>query len=195
MLDRVILTILLMFHYNIVFTNPNTANEMGRQVGDKPNNAGGSIFKMLVIRKVIMVLPTLLSVCFRLYEPLSVLDWSAFIVSTIGLSISFWAYLTLGNYYTFTLGIRKDHKIVTDGPYKYFAHPGYLGQFLITIASTIFYRVNIFLTISICIYIIYAFVERMRDEEAMLIKEFGDEYKEFVSSRWRMMPGLFEILR
>ena len=38
-----------------------------------------------------------------------------------------WCYQTLGRFFTWDLAVRKDHKLVTIGPYSIVRHPSYLG--------------------------------------------------------------------
>lgn len=194
MLDRVLLTIIFHFYRSIVAIDPNTGNELGKKTDDVVNPIGNHSNTIILLRTIVIFVISLQSVYYRLDVPLNALDYIMFVSGTLGLIISYWAYYTLGNFYTFTLGIRKDHKIVSEGPYKYVVHPGYLGQFLIMIASLIFYRVNILFTCLQCLYVIYAFNTRMKAEEEMLTKHFGEAYKTFISKRWRMVPG-FELLK
>ena len=196
MLQRIILTILLSYYRVLIMIDPNTGNEIGKHKDDKKNEAGNTIGNrwVRIINSSALFFLEILSVIFRLNEPVNLFDWFLFISATIGLFISYWAYESLGNYYTFTLGIRKDHNIITKGPYNYFVHPGYLGQYLIIIGSIMFYRISIFITIATTIYVTYMFNKRMKAEEDMLINQFGNEFTEFSSKRWRMFPYLFELL-
>ncbi|KAI0073077.1 hypothetical protein K474DRAFT_1603973 [Panus rudis PR-1116 ss-1] len=41
-------------------------------------------------------------------------------------------YRTLGRHFTFDLSLRKEHKLVTDGPYSIVRHPSYLGTTIYT---------------------------------------------------------------
>ncbi|TCD67144.1 hypothetical protein EIP91_000428 [Steccherinum ochraceum] len=40
-------------------------------------------------------------------------------------------YRALGRHFTFELAIKKEHKLVTDGPYSFVRHPSYLGEILV----------------------------------------------------------------
>ena len=170
--------------------DPNSGNEMGKREGDNINPTGNttSNAKMRIMNTVLMFGLSLLSVFFRLNYPVNVLDWLTLVVASFGCSLSYWAYYTLNVYYTFTIGIRKDHQVVTDGPYRYLVHPGYVGQILIILGSIIFYRVHFLLTIGLCLYVTYMYTKRIQAEEDMLTGHFGQEYQQFVSTRWRLFP-------
>lgn len=53
--------------------------------------------------------------------------------------IRFLCYRALGNMFTFQLGIRKDHKLVTSGLYSIVRHPSYSGSIMLALGCTIFF--------------------------------------------------------
>jgi protein-S-isoprenylcysteine O-methyltransferase Ste14 len=116
----------------------------------------------------------------RLNQNINLLDWSTFVAATIGFCLLCWTYFTIKNY--------SDNKLIDYGPYRYFVHPGYIGQFLIIIANVIFYRVNILMTIGICICVMYLYTQRVQTDENMLEQRFGYEYEQFTMTRLRLFP-------
>ena len=42
-----------------------------------------------------------------------------------------WAFRTLGQFFTFEMSIKKDHRLVTSGPYAVVRHPAYISVFLL----------------------------------------------------------------
>ena len=193
MIARVILTITYQFYIAIVMINPNTGNEMGKQRGDWINNKGNGISgtKMKIRHTILMFVLQLLSIIYKLDTPVNFFDWVVFILATGGVGISYWSYYTLGNLYTFTLGIRPDHKLITEGPYQYLVHPGHLGQFLIIGGAVLFYRVSWIFTLGLAGYIGYQFLKRSETEEQMLNQQFGYEYIEYLNERWRLIPYVY----
>ena len=193
MLDRVILSTLLQYYRTMALIDPNTGNEMGKQDGDSVNSSGNHHISSTSrrVNTTVAFLLQLLSLYVSFYVPLGMFDWFLFGLATVGLMICYWAYFTLDKYYTFTIGIRKDHKVVSDGPYRYIMHPGYLGQGLIMIPSILFFRVNILLTLGLLLFMLKMFWSRISAEEDMLNKQFGDEYKQFAATRYRLIPYIF----
>ncbi len=185
MISRVMFTLLFHFYRVMVMIEPNSNNEMGKEDGDQKHEKGDATntVQMKILITITMFALSALSLYFRFDEKLTYLDYSMISVATFGLFLSYWSYYILGKFYTFSLGIRKNHKLIKDGPYKYFSHPGYLGQFLIIIGSVIFFRVNIFLTVLLCLYIIYAFRKRIIEEETMMLKQFGKKYERYLANR------------
>ncbi|KAJ3087734.1 hypothetical protein HK102_010399 [Quaeritorhiza haematococci] len=52
-------------------------------------------------------------------------------ILVLGWALRTWAFVTLDRFFTFHVTIRKDHKIVTDGPYRLLMHPSYTGIVMI----------------------------------------------------------------
>jgi protein-S-isoprenylcysteine O-methyltransferase Ste14 len=93
----------------------------------------------------------------------------------------------LGNDYSFTLQIRKDHKLVDTGIYKYIRHPMYFCGLLFIVGQSLLIP-NLIGNISNLI-VIYVFATgRIPDEEKMMIKEFGNAYLEYIKSTKSVIP-------
>jgi protein-S-isoprenylcysteine O-methyltransferase Ste14 len=177
----------------MIFIDPNTGNEMGKKSGDEINSSGndGINANSWRIDITMSFLLQLISLYLNYDVPVTTFEWFLFGIATIGFLICYWAYYTLAEYYTFRIGIRKDHKVISNGPYRYVMHPGYLGQLLNRIPMMIFYRFNIFVTIGLLSSTAYFYHKRILAEEDMLHKQFGDEYKQFASTRARLVPYIF----
>ena len=50
-----------------------------------------------------------------------------------------WCYRTLKHLFTYEISIRKDHKLVTTGPYSVVRHPGYSGMLIAHIGAIYWY--------------------------------------------------------
>ena len=55
----------------------------------------------------------------------------------LGSAIRWLSYHYLGRYFTFQLAIKKDHRLITDGPYSIVRHPSYTGAWLVMIGMAI----------------------------------------------------------
>lgn len=84
----------------------------------------------------------------------------------------------LGNEYSYTLQLRKDHKLVETGIYKYIRHPMYFCGLLFIAAQSLLIP-NVIGNLSNLFAIVLFWKGRIPDEEKMMIKEFGDKYKNY----------------
>ena len=87
------------------------------------------------------------------------------------------------------LQIVENHRLVTEGYYKYIRHPIYLGEigrmFGWTITFSSLYGF-VFMTIALVFLLI-----RIEIEEKMLIKAFGEEYKKYQRTTKKLIPFLY----
>lgn len=110
-----------------------------------------------------------------------------FSVFAIGIIIRWISIIQLKNEFTVNVSITKNHNLKTDGIYKKIRHPSYLGLLLICFGlSTAMNSVISFFVISIPIYI--AIIYRIKIEESILIKEFGDLYKQYILNSKKLFP-------
>jgi len=112
------------------------------------------------------------------------------LVMIIGLITRFTATRTLKQYYTRTLKIQSDQKVIDFGLYKYLRHPGYLGLLMIWIgASVASNNWLIFIFITLASILVYHY--RRKSEEQMLISAFGESYINYKKRSWRLVPWIY----
>ena len=89
----------------------------------------------------------------------------------------FWVMHSLGRNLTDTVVTRREHTLVTHGPYRWVRHPFYGVGFLGMVAFTLM-TANWFVAL-IGIVVVALLMYRSRAEEAKLIERFGDEYRAY----------------
>jgi protein-S-isoprenylcysteine O-methyltransferase Ste14 len=89
-------------------------------------------------------------------------------------SILFWVFHSLGRNLTDTVVTRREHTLVTHGPYRWVRHPFYVVGFLGLLAIALM-TANWFIALTGAV-VIALLVYRTGTEEAKLIERFGDEY-------------------
>ena len=97
-----------------------------------------------------------------------------------------WAFRTLGENYSQDIMIKKDHQLVTKGPFKIIRHPQYLSQILLDLgasAATLSYLVFALTIIEIPFIIMRAIVE-----EKMMEKYFGNSFSEYKKKSGFIIP-------
>lgn len=112
-----------------------------------------------------------------------------FLLFGFSLIFRIWAHVAIGKSYSPTLEVRKDHELVKHGPYKYIRHPIYTGTIIALLAIPIFSSSPLGLFFSLLS--IPLFVHRIRNEEKMLIEEYGDEYREYQETTWSLFPYVY----
>ncbi len=118
------------------------------------------------------------------YDAITIIGFAMIVV---GISFRAWSVSTLGKYFTATVQISEDHRLVTTGPYALARHPSYTGAFLaITAGGPILHSLPGFL-IS-CAAMGYAYFVRIRLEEKELMARFGDEYSIYKTHTKMIIP-------
>jgi len=98
----------------------------------------------------------------------------------------YWLFSSIGSGITPTSATRKQHTLVTSGPYRWVRHPLY------TVGSALFISFgmmadNWFIAaLGILTFILMAI--RTPKEEANLIEKFGDEYRVYMKTTGRFLP-------
>lgn len=100
-----------------------------------------------------------------------------------------WSHRELGRNWSPVLEIRKEHTLVTNGPYKFIRHPMYAAIFIIGIGIS-FLSSNWIVALSYMLPVICMYLIRIADEEKMMIDQFGDEYREHMTRTGRLIPKL-----
>jgi protein-S-isoprenylcysteine O-methyltransferase Ste14 len=108
----------------------------------------------------------------------------------VGISIRWVAIYSLGEYFTGTVVIKRDHELIRTGLYKHLRHPAYAGALLAHLGLGLSFSNWISLTLSSVPYFLAA-AYRMRVEEQALASTFGAEYTSYCKSAKRLIPGLY----
>ena len=115
--------------------------------------------------------------------------WVGVVLGSSGFLLRLWSLLLLRERFTRTLLIQQGQKIERTGPYRFIRHPGYLGSLLclngIGLASgnTLVVTASIIVTGA-------AYGYRIRVEDAMLIRAFGEAYESYRRSTGALIPWL-----
>ena len=115
--------------------------------------------------------------------------WVRWLGVTRGVCSGFlWIYTFhhLGKNLTDTVVTRKEHTLITSGPYRWVRHPFYVSFALLIFANT-FAAANWFIFLT-CAAAFVFIVIRTDKEEANLIARFGDSYKEYMARTGRFFP-------
>jgi protein-S-isoprenylcysteine O-methyltransferase Ste14 len=110
-------------------------------------------------------------------------------LSTAGLLFVFWSGVALGRQYSPEVTIQEDHHLITTGPYRVVRHPRYLGVMLVSTGVSLLFRS--WAGLALCAPVLWVLVDRIRDEEAVLEREFGPSWEAYRARSWRLIPYLY----
>jgi protein-S-isoprenylcysteine O-methyltransferase Ste14 len=93
----------------------------------------------------------------------------------------------LGRFFTRSVMIREDHRVITGGPYRLLRHPAYSGTLLTGLGFGV--MLGSWLSIAIMfIGVLVALLPRILHEERVLEASLGDPYRDFARGRKRLVP-------
>ena len=157
---------------------------------------------------------------YLLYQYPEYAKWSYvdILIISVGITSSLvrlWCFATLSKFFTFELAIRKDHKLVTNGPYNVVRHPSYITLYLAVLcwfgsfADTHSYRIYLkhlgmtdwydyliipwaVLHIATFIGILVILLIRVANEEKLMEEHFDLEWKQYKKKvPYKMIPYVF----
>jgi protein-S-isoprenylcysteine O-methyltransferase Ste14 len=134
-----------------------------------------------------------------------------FFILCLGGLLRYDAYRALGNLFTFVVMIRKEHRVITDGSYRYVRHPSYTGLIVATLGFALVlgqpgggtgcFVGGLAAWLAWCgwyactwgaLPVVTVFLLlRLPREEAFLTREFGGEYTNYMAATDRLLPGVY----
>jgi protein-S-isoprenylcysteine O-methyltransferase Ste14 len=107
-----------------------------------------------------------------------------------GIIIRWTAVYTLGKYFTGTVLIKEDHRLIRNGLYKHLRHPAYTGALLAHLGLGLSFSNWFSLGLSLIPFSIAA-LYRMHVEERALTEVFGEAYIDYSRGTKRLIPKLY----
>lgn len=118
------------------------------------------------------------------------LSVAGLLLFTIGITVRWWAIITLGRFFTVDVQIATDHQLVERGPFRFVRHPSYTGVLLAFVGFALSLA-NWAAMLLIIVPIFCAFLRRMSVEEQALSRALGDDYVGYMRRTKRLLPGLY----
>ena len=116
------------------------------------------------------------------------LRWTGIGLGVMAGLLLVWTLRRLGRNLTDTVVTRKEHTLVTTGPYRWVRHPFYCSAALAVLANSLA-AANWFLFVTGGSVILLLAI-RARKEEQNLIARFGDAYRSYMQQTGRFVPRL-----
>jgi protein-S-isoprenylcysteine O-methyltransferase Ste14 len=167
-----------------------------RDTGEKiPRKVDGTalmtIIKVLGLVLWLTPLVYLLNPNWMAWSKIGLPDWIRWLGVAIGLlcvAMVYWLFSSIGSGISPASATRKQHTLVTSGPYRWVRHPLY------TVGSSMFIAFGMmadnWFIAALGVLAFIAMASRTPKEEANLIEKFGDEYREYMKRTGRYLPKL-----
>jgi len=114
--------------------------------------------------------------------------WTGVGLVVAGGALLVWTFRSLGKNITDTVVTRREHVMVSHGPYHWVRHPLYDSAALL-IAAISLVAANWFL-LATGAAVLLLLVKRTRTEEANLVARFGDGYRAYMNRTGRFLPRI-----
>jgi protein-S-isoprenylcysteine O-methyltransferase Ste14 len=118
------------------------------------------------------------------------LRYLGLIMTAIGGFVRVATVFELGHRFSMFVAVQRNHRLKTDGLYRFLRHPGYFGALLVMTGWAFVFRsaIGLLLTAAMCVPIIAL----IRAEEEFLVREFGEQYRSYQQrTRWRLFPRIY----
>ncbi len=119
--------------------------------------------------------------------------WILGVVGTVLFVAANWllwrSHADLDRHWSPTLEIQEDHALVTSGVYKHIRHPMYAAHWLWAGGQALLLH-NWIAGLSGLIAIAPVYLARVPREEQMMLDNFGDEYREYITRTGRVLPRI-----
>lgn len=162
-----------------------------KETQEQKNSDKSSVILILVMSFISIAFPIIIWAYFGQKQSSYGLGFVAGLcMIVIGLAYRAWAVQKLGKYFTPTVQIQSEHRLITSGPYKLVRHPSYMGAFLVITGCALSLETLIGYLIS-CIAMAFAYKTRIAIEEKELETHFGEMYRDYKNQSKRLIPFLW----
>ncbi|MFX1548484.1 MAG: methyltransferase family protein [Promethearchaeota archaeon] len=166
----------------------------------KGKKAKKELYKALSMFLLLFMIPLIVSLPYLEYSLIQKmilfpeLTWMFWILGTLMIIIGGFlmciSRIILGRESSIVIGIEKDHKLVTKGPYHIIRHPIYVGSSFLFLGYSLSFS-SLICSIVILLILVLWLNKRMTLEEKLLIEAFGDDYRNYMKHTKRLIPFIY----
>lgn len=117
-------------------------------------------------------------------------DWTYYLgisLMLLGVVVRQWAIAVLGRFFTLTVKVAEDHRVIDKGPYRVIRHPSYTGVLITFMGLGFAVQSAGALLVLLALYGL-SFGYRMSVEERTLQAELGKDYRDYMRRTKRIIP-------
>src|SRR6478609_91476 len=103
--------------------------------------------------------------------------WVGAALTLAGMLFSVWARVHLGSNWSGIVTVKRDHELVTSGPYAIVRHPIYTGLVLAFVGSAI--TLGEMRGVLAVVIVVASLWRKLRLEERWMAEQFGDDYERY----------------
>jgi len=100
--------------------------------------------------------------------------------------VQIWATKVLGDNYSQDIAIKKNHQLITVGPFKIVRHPQYISQFLMDFGAA--FATLSFILLPLAVILLPFLFMRASLEDKLLEKHFGENFRNFKKKTGMLIP-------
>jgi len=115
--------------------------------------------------------------------------WTGIAIFAVAMWLLWRSHADLGRNWRVTTELREKHTLATGGVFRYVRHPMYSAHLLWGIAQVLLIHNWIAGLASLVIFFPF-YILRVRREERMMLEQFGEEYRTYMSHTGRIFPRL-----
>ena len=161
------------------------------ETSDKKQSDKHSVLLILIMSFTSVAVPVIDWAYFKQdHDSITWMTITGAVMIIVGIAFRAWAVQTLGKYFTPTVQIKSEHKLIDNGPYSVVSHPSYFGAFVTITAGGILLNSWIGFVFA-CIAMTIAYYVRIGIEEKELVGYFGDKYRSYMMKTKKIIPFIW----
>lgn len=129
--------------------------------------------------------PHIADYSFRAAQP-----WMGLLAAIAALTMFRMTHKALGRNWSVSLDVRESHKLISDGIYGRVRHPMYTAFWLWAVAQALLLP-NWFAGCAGLVGFGILFFGRVAKEEELMLESFGDDYREYMSRTYSVIPWVY----
>lgn len=111
------------------------------------------------------------------------------ILSLLGFLFMNWSMIILGRQFSVDVTIQDNHKLITNGPYKYLRHPRYFGILVFFSGISVIFLA--WISLLLVLFLMLILLWRIGDEEKLMHQEFGNDWLDYKKRTYSLIPFIY----
>jgi len=155
---------------------------------------------LLIAGRAVIGLPLFVAILLYLLNPrwmawaeFALPSWGRWVGAVLGLvavPAALWVFTSIGRNVSETVLTKRDHALVTTGPYRWIRHPLYTTGAVLLLAIGLM-AANWFILLFALLAIVSLRLAVIPLEERELVNKFGDEYRRYMATTGGLLPRVW----